>query len=349
MTLAREMGPSLAAATIERVASYTKAGAGDYVGAFPHAREALVAFEALGHEDGRQQAALMHAASGAACGEVENPMPALVGAIEHARGRGDPYSAALGLIVIGEFARFSGDRSAAEEQYSAAIAILDGIQNIFWPGALRQNIGHFRVHDGAADEAAALFARSYDLADDYDYPIMLAVCVAGFAGVALLRGEDATAALLLGAVEKQLDRLGADFEPADKADVEGYVETAKAHLGEAAYAEHAAAGAREDWNSVRAKAEISRRIGGDIGAGAGASDCHPTGWAISHDAALAFRMSNIGNLQQPHTGVRQTRAFGASPSAAAQLDPVAIWLPDAFYLNFSENVIHLTFRAQSRR
>lgn len=252
--LARSMEPSVAAATVERVACYTKAAAGDYVGAFPHARDALAAFEALGHEDGRQQAALMHAVSAAASGEPVDPMPAIVGAIEHARDRGDHYHMALGLIVLGEFARFGGDRAAAEEQYRAALAILERIENIFWPGALWQNIGHFRVKSGSADEAAALFADAYDLADEYDYPMMIALCVAGFAGVALLRGEDVVAANLLGAVERHLDKLGARLEPADKADIDAYVEQVRERLGEAAYAAQADAGAEADWDEIRARA-----------------------------------------------------------------------------------------------
>lgn len=252
--LASRSQGSDAAARIHLATAWTKACAGDYLGAFPHGRQAEEGFAALGHTDREKQAALIHAICAATAGELEDPGPVLMRCLEHMQQTGDDYFTALGLIVLGEGARMEGERQAAEECYGNALAILDRIGNTFWPGLLKQNIAHFRLASGDADAAVALFAEAYDLGEEFDYPIVVNLCVAGFGGVALARGDAATAARLLGGVDHNMGIIGASFEPADKADIDGYVTRTREALGDAEYDRLAAEGAAQSWDTLRAGA-----------------------------------------------------------------------------------------------
>lgn len=253
VALADRLGGCAHAGGIHMAAAYVKAMAGDYGGAYPHGRDAEALFDAAGDVDAKHQAALIHAICGAASGRIEDPSEALMTCISYMQERGDTYFHSLALIIMGEGARMEGDRSDAEDCYVSALALLAEERNSFWPGLLNQNLGHFRLAVGDANDAAALFCKAYDLGHAYDYPIVLNLCVAGFGGIAIARGEAETAARFLGAVAANMARIGAAFEPTDRADIDGYVAAAKDALG-GAYDAAAAQGAAATWDDLRAEA-----------------------------------------------------------------------------------------------
>ena len=123
--------------------------------------------------------------------------------------------------------------------------------NTFWPGLLRQNLGHFRLAQGRTDEAATLFADAFDLGEEFDYPTVVGLCVAGFGGVALARGDAAFAARLLGGTENHMNRIGAAFEPTDKADIDGYIDATRSALGDEAYEQFWTSGAETEWTALK--------------------------------------------------------------------------------------------------
>jgi len=252
--LAARLGESEHAAGVHMAAAYAKAMAGDYAGAYPHGRDAEQMYQTAGNTDATHQSALIHAICGAASGNIEDPSETLMNCIGYMQERGDTYFHALTLIIMGEGARMEGEKAGAEECYSGALELLATEGNTFWPGLLKQNIAHFRLSQGKADEALELLQTAFDLGNEYDYPIVMNLCVAGIGGVALAHEDAETAARFLGAVEANMAKIGAAFEPTDMADIEGYVSTAKAALGEDAYATAAAGGAGENWDSMKSEA-----------------------------------------------------------------------------------------------
>ncbi|MEM9792777.1 MAG: adenylate/guanylate cyclase domain-containing protein [Pseudomonadota bacterium] len=228
-------------------------GAGDYLGGLPHGEASKRIYDALGDADGAARIDLTRSICATVAGQIEDPSPVLMASIERFRGV-DNYSTALGLILLGEGARMAEMLEPAEGCYREALDLLALDNNTYWPGHLKQNIAHFRLKDKNWVEAAELLADAYDQAEDYDFPMISNLCVAGFAGVALYQGDAQKAALILGAVALNLEKIGVVFEPTDKADIDSYAEGARAVLGEAAYAIAAAEGAARPWSEVRALA-----------------------------------------------------------------------------------------------
>ena len=252
--LCRQFSKTDEAGDIHLAAAFVKATAGDYVGAYPHGRDAERIFTETGNEHRAKQAALIHALCAAAAEKVEDPSEILFGCVAYAREKNDDFFLALGLIILGEGARMQGEKEAAEECYTEAIEIFDRIGNTFWPGLLRQNIGHFRLSQGKTDEAAALFSEAFDLGDEFDYPTVVGLCVAGFGGVALARGDAEKAARLLGGTETHMEKIGAAFEPTDKADIDGYVAGAQKALGNEKYETSRREGAEAEWADLKQEA-----------------------------------------------------------------------------------------------
>lgn len=243
-----------AAGVIHFAAAYVMACSGDYAGALPHGESACRVFKENAMDDRAREAALIHALCAAGSGAMDDPSEIIMSCIEHLRSCGDHYSTALGYIILGEGARFEGQTQAAEGCYREALGLLDRIGNTFWPGLLKQNIAHFRITEGDADAAAALLADASDLGEEYDYPIVTNLCVAGLGGVALVRGDARTAARLLCGVEHNMAKIGASFEPADKADIDRYVAGAREALGEVEFERCGAAGAALSWEALRREA-----------------------------------------------------------------------------------------------
>ena len=75
--------------------------------------------------------------------------------------------------------------------------------------------------------------------------------------IALVRGDAETAARFLGGVEGHMKKIGAAFEPTDKADIDSYVDKARAALGDARFEQLSREGANTDWTVLRAEARRS--------------------------------------------------------------------------------------------
>ena len=241
---------TLAVALINEAACSLKMGAGDYAGGEPFGDKAVGIFREIGDAAGEARATLTQCICATVVGKIEDPSEILMGAIKSFRGK-DDYHAALGLILLGEGARMEGVLDAAEGCYTDAMALLESSQNVFWPGHLKQNIAHFRLKSGDWQSAATLLADAFDLAEDYDFPLVSNLAVAGFGGVAIARGDAEMAAQILGAVEHNLEKIGVHFEPTDQADVDRYIAETREALGEDGYARHSADGAAMHWDDLR--------------------------------------------------------------------------------------------------
>ncbi len=256
---------SAAVARIHEAACSLKMGSGDYLAGEPHGEKALAHFQSVGDATGATRASLTHCICATVAGKIEDPSEILMAAIETFRGT-DDYHAALGLILLGEGARMSGATDAAEACYTDAMELLAAGGNVYWPGHLKQNIAHFRLKAGDWQGAAQLLSEAFDLAEDYDFPLVSNLCVAGFGGVAIARGDKEMAARILGAVEHNLEKIGVVFEPTDRADVDRYIAATRAALGDEGYMILASEGAAMPWDDLRS---MARAQAGDQTAGKG--------------------------------------------------------------------------------
>lgn len=241
---------SCGAALIQEAACSVRMASGDYVGGLPHGNAAKRIFAAIGDADGVARIELTRSICATAAGEIEDPSDILMASIGHFRGK-DDGTAALGLILLGEGARMAGALDAAESCQTEALTIFEAQANVFWPGHIRQNCAHFRLREGRHTEAADLLAEAYDMADDYNFVMIVNLCVAGLSGVALQAGDPRLAAVIQGGSAAHLKKIGVEFEPTDRADIQTYVDGARAALGEAAYLTASAEGAAMDWDALR--------------------------------------------------------------------------------------------------
>jgi len=97
------------------------------------------------------------------------------------------------------------------------------------------NLAYVTLHQGDGLEAAALFAQSLALRQEYDVIADVLVMV-GLAGVAAVTEQPAQAARLFGAAEALVNAIWADILPVDRAEYDRYVAAARAKLDEASFA-----------------------------------------------------------------------------------------------------------------
>jgi hypothetical protein len=97
------------------------------------------------------------------------------------------------------------------------------------------NLGYVFQHQGDARQAATCFAQAVRLHHRYGDQRNLAMCVAGLAGVAVMRGQFARAARLLGWSESRFDALGARPDPIDQRELDCNLERTREGLGEAQF------------------------------------------------------------------------------------------------------------------
>ena len=80
------------------------------------------------------------------------------------------------------------------------------------------------------------------------------MAVVGLSGVALQSGNPRLAAGIQGGAEAHRAKIGTEYEPTDKEDIQSYIDGARAALCEAAYDAAAAEGAAMDWEVLKSLA-----------------------------------------------------------------------------------------------
>ncbi|MFJ7326746.1 BTAD domain-containing putative transcriptional regulator [Streptomyces cyaneofuscatus] len=146
-------------------------------------------------------------------------------------------------------ARRSGDLDGAEAHL---LHIRDGYADVSSPAGdhlLLAELGFVAELRGDAHAAAAHHLAGLEIARALAEPRALALSLEGLAGAAALPGHASAAtraAVLLGAAAAARHRAGAPLPPAERADVDRVTAGARAALGEAAFSEAYARGARLD-------------------------------------------------------------------------------------------------------
>jgi DNA-binding CsgD family transcriptional regulator len=140
----------------------------------------------------------------------------------------------LGLLA--EIHLVQGEQTRAREFAEECMAICRE-QGTGWGIALA-SIGLARILASQGDRAAAraLYLESLALLHTIGNKVFIAACLEGLGAVGGVQGQPAWAARLWGAAEALRQHIGAPLPPVYRADYEGSVAEARAHLGEQPFA-----------------------------------------------------------------------------------------------------------------
>ena len=112
---------------------------------------------------------------------------------------GDSFRIAHALNALGDLARCEQRYEDAQTSYEKSTALLREIDARHDLASVLQNLGHTYLHLGAVDRGQAFFAESLALHQAQHNVPGIVECLIGYAAAALLRGETAAGARLLGA------------------------------------------------------------------------------------------------------------------------------------------------------
>jgi hypothetical protein len=166
----------------------------------------------------------------------------------------------LTLTALGEAARLDGDHARAGVLFDEALAAMRKVGNTYWIGALLQNLAYIRLHANDWRGAVALLGEAFDIAAEYENPMLTVYYVAAMARVGLIQGHVNEAVRLCGAAEAQLERLGTRLEPADRMELDMTISQARSQLDEAEYQSLRGEGMRWSGNDAVAAAAMLRGL-----------------------------------------------------------------------------------------
>jgi hypothetical protein len=149
---------------------------------------------------------------------------------------GDKQSCAGALNDLGEHARFMGDYASAARYYAEGLALFRELGNRPFIALVLCNQGYLAHNQGDDARAAALMAESLALVRETAWQEFIAYCLAGLSWVAMSQGRAERAARLLGAAKAPFDAAGDLLSAIDRAEFDRNVATARAKLGEDAFA-----------------------------------------------------------------------------------------------------------------
>ncbi len=238
------------AARMNLAAAYLKAMAGDYAAAYTHGAAAEEAFAALEDPLNEARARLIHAVGAVASEKIEDPTEMIESALAVLTDRNDSFFNALGLTIMGELCRLGGMREAAEELYVTAEQLFAGLENSFWLAAVRLNIGHIRLSNEDIAAAREKFSMAIAICEQNDYRALHANAVAGLAGLASRCGAPENCLLILEGVRLRMAGIGADFEPTDQAEIDGYLAHATAAVSSEVAEEEREKATHLSWSEI---------------------------------------------------------------------------------------------------
>jgi predicted ATPase/class 3 adenylate cyclase len=222
-------------AAVRDVAGWLRILSGDWRGALPFFQECRPIYERLNL---RHEAALTLMAEGVTK-TVSTADPAgqseVLAALQIFRELDDTYGIALSLTALGESARLRGEDETAQRHFEEALTAIRLVGNTYWISALLENLAHVRLRLGDWIGAVSLLTEALELANEFDYPIVVYDYIAAMGEVALVRGRAEEAARLFGATASFLRSLGVAFEPTDQAALERNMATARDKLGATLY------------------------------------------------------------------------------------------------------------------
>jgi tetratricopeptide (TPR) repeat protein len=200
-----------------------------------YAEESLTIFRELGQPHGIALALRQLGINETRMGNYATAAAAYDAALDIWRRRGGHHELAWTLEMLGEAYWLLGDSAAANSQWMEALSLFQTMDEEFGTMVVFHHLGQVeRVGDNLA-RAAHYYGRSLHYFGKLENLYFVSRCLAGLGGVALAREKAETAANLLAAAYRLLRLLPPFLAPADQADYDHLVESARLALGEAGF------------------------------------------------------------------------------------------------------------------
>jgi non-specific serine/threonine protein kinase len=217
---------------------------GDHDRAIAFHREALTLYRGLGDERGVAFALIFWACQELETGGregAERAAPHLEEALALGRKLGDELVSAYALHNLGGVAQVHGDYERGLAWGGEALSIYRKMGDSFMIAQILIRLGWVAAINGDHEVAARYIGEGLPLAQELESGLLSAMCLEGLAVVYGAKGEGTRAARLYGATEALRLDIGATLSPADRAELERHLATARATLDaaswEAAWAE----------------------------------------------------------------------------------------------------------------
>lgn len=153
-----------------------------------------------------------------------------------ARKMDDPTLIAVNLLRLGDIARLEGDYEAASVLYEESLEMWKDLEFYLELASNLHKLGYIAHYRGDYQNAAGLFVRSLSMQREMGNKQGVAECLAGLASVAVVIGRLQTGVKLFAATEEFLSAIGAPLGPADRAEVDRDLSSARTQLDEETYA-----------------------------------------------------------------------------------------------------------------
>ena len=157
----------------------------------------------------------------------------------------------------GEQERLEGNYEAARDIQLQALEVARQTEEENRVAMLMLNLGLISHHLGDDEEAERFIREALDISIRIGVETMVAHCLIGIADQVSLRGSHRLGTRLVGAASAYFDSVGLKVQPGDKADHVRIEGSLRSHLGDIAYEEEMAAGARLDLNEAVGLAQES--------------------------------------------------------------------------------------------
>jgi tetratricopeptide (TPR) repeat protein len=133
---------------------------------------------------------------------------------------------------LGENAWYQGHHALAYSHYQTSLTLFQELGSRRGTAIVLYLLGQLAHHQGNLAEAVTHYRQSLQISHAVSFPNIIIRSLAGLGGVALQQGHLRQATRLLSAVYAQLAQLPPFLTPADRAEYDEYVQTARQQLGE---------------------------------------------------------------------------------------------------------------------
>ncbi len=148
---------------------------------------------------------------------------------------GDTQGVAQSLNNLGTVSRCLGDYDAAYSLHEESLAIFRELGDKWSMALCLANLGFVELNKREYEEATALLKDGLETFRELGVKQGIATCLNGLAGVAAQSGDTKRAALLFGAAESLLERIGVSSPLPERVERDRNVATSRAALGEQAF------------------------------------------------------------------------------------------------------------------
>ena len=235
--LRRHRGRDVLRAKVLREAGFLAWRQGDYSAAADLGAEGLAIFRDLGDVPGMGGALYLLGNVAFYQGDLGRAKTLHSESLALRRQAGDRRRIAISLNVLGEVARAEGDYRTARAAYEESLALAREAGDQRGAATATGNLGYVALQEGDAEQAARLLREGLSSAKQLVHKLGIAGYLAGLAGAAGLAREYPRAARLIGATRALLAALGASLTTPDRNSYESTMETTRAVLGDATYAQ----------------------------------------------------------------------------------------------------------------